>query len=418
MEKQYSPHIKSDKFSRSRYIQLIKYQIKQNLLQYSIAALLCIGAIQLVYIASVCNIYGTENLPAETLEKILAEENSRAMRLTILISILTLIFGLSDWATEIRIKQKGIAFLMLPASMYEKFAMKMTINFAGTVALIIAANLLGLFTYHIGIWACDAPEIFSNLIIGNVNGSPTAIGNISGTLLINITHTALDFIFAIEILLFAMSFNSLMRAFILLGSYLLIFHQRILLFMDGNIHAYSATAITGISIVKIILIIATALLIWKRFKNSTIDNVVRIDNKYISVPLLMCAIIFSIHIFTQKDYGSDEMVKRFADKEMIERISSLRLPKESNREENFEKGRNTTILQYDEQIMAAIRTQMDSLIDAGHPGWVKGNNRYAYARVWGNGRPAPEGENGNERRMFTIEHYNEKNIISIFFSNW
>lgn len=59
---------------------------------------------------------------------------------------------------------------------------------------------------------------------------------------------------------------------------------------------------------------------------------------------------------------------------------------------------------------------LDSLIISGI--WDKDNNTYLFGTMWGNGLPAPKGENEEEDMYFSLSVEKESKFINIKYGTW
>ena len=92
----------------------------------------------------------------------------------------------------------------------------------------------------------------------------------------------------------------------------------------------------------------------------------------------------------------------------IERITGVRVPKYKTLE--HEEGLRGFNGDYNDSFTIEFRTmpademfdEIDRMIKGGKTGWHKEGNDYIFNCTWGNGHPAPKGENDNEDRFFGI----------------
>lgn len=61
---------------------------------------------------------------------------------------------------------------------------------------------------------------------------------------------------------------------------------------------------------------------------------------------------------------------------------------------------------------------IDSLISIPHSGWSKTEQHYSYSRMWGNGLPAPEGENDEEDMSLSISFDKGSKQAILTFGTW
>ena len=72
------------------------------------------------------------------------------------------------------------------------------------------------------------------------------------------------------------------------------------------------------------------------------------------------------------------------------------------------------IMKFEKDISEQTYQTLDSLIATNKTNWRKKGNMYVFNAMWGNGRPAPEGEDEKEDRTFslTFEKGNKKATIN------
>ncbi len=59
-------------------------------------------------------------------------------------------------------------------------------------------------------------------------------------------------------------------------------------------------------------------------------------------------------------------------------------------------------LEFESPLSDVLFEEIDKKIEAGKTGWRKEGNKYSFSQTWGNGLPAPKGEDDNDDRFFTI----------------
>lgn len=90
----------------------------------------------------------------------------------------------------------------------------------------------------------------------------------------------------------------------------------------------------------------------------------------------------------------------------IERITGVRVPKykiiEYHEGERSFTGDYSDwfILEFKKMPSEQLFDDIDKMIETGNTEWARKGNTYIYNHTWGNGIPAPKGENDNEDRTF------------------
>ena len=56
---------------------------------------------------------------------------------------------------------------------------------------------------------------------------------------------------------------------------------------------------------------------------------------------------------------------------------------------------------------------LDSLISAGNTNWGRSNEKYNYSIMWGNGLPAPIGENNEDDVTFSLSFKTGSKIVTL-----
>ena len=92
----------------------------------------------------------------------------------------------------------------------------------------------------------------------------------------------------------------------------------------------------------------------------------------------------------------------------IERITGVRVPQykiiETHEGERSFTGDYSDwfILEFKKMPSEQLFDDIEKMIETGNTGWAKKGNTYIFNRIWGNGFPAPDGENDNEDRTFSF----------------
>ena len=78
----------------------------------------------------------------------------------------------------------------------------------------------------------------------------------------------------------------------------------------------------------------------------------------------------------------------------------------------------TAIIEFKELPSAAFYQYLDSLIATGDSDWSIYDNAYSYCKSWGNGLPAPNGEDDKEDMMFSISLSKGSRQATINYGVW
>lgn len=135
--------------------------------------------------------------------------------------------------------------------------------------------------------------------------------------------------------------------------------------------------------------------------------------KKIRVLLLLISPLFLIVYAILCLYGLDiyyayHRKYRFTDTETLERITGIDYPdfkivKYKKDKSSFLGDYNDMlVIEFDEIPSEGFYQRIDSLVTTEDSSWFKHDNTYSYSKMWGNGFPAPEGENNEEDMSFTI----------------
>ncbi|MFS2618761.1 hypothetical protein AAH132_22700, partial [Bacteroides ovatus] len=76
------------------------------------------------------------------------------------------------------------------------------------------------------------------------------------------------------------------------------------------------------------------------------------------------------------------------------------------------------IIEFKETPSAAFYQKLDSLIAVEQSDWSKRDNVYSYSKMWGNGLPAPKGEDNEEDMTFSIEFEKGSKKAIIGYGTW
>lgn len=61
---------------------------------------------------------------------------------------------------------------------------------------------------------------------------------------------------------------------------------------------------------------------------------------------------------------------------------------------------------------------LDNVISAGNTEWSKHDDEYSYSIMWGNGLPAPKGENEEEGKMLSLSFKKGSKIVTLYSGSW
>lgn len=77
-----------------------------------------------------------------------------------------------------------------------------------------------------------------------------------------------------------------------------------------------------------------------------------------------------------------------------------------------------SIIEFKETPSTAFYQKLDSLITVEQSDWSKRDNMYSYSRMWGNGMPAPSGEDDKEDMTFSIKFEEGSKQAVIDYGAW
>ena len=133
---------------------------------------------------------------------------------------------------------------------------------------------------------------------------------------------------------------------------------------------------------------------------------------------------FILFLLALQEYYDYRRKYRFANNEVIERITGVSFPELSIID--YEKGNAGFLGDYNDVLTLEMENDLnesayhylDSVINAGDTNWSKHNDVYSYSIMWGNGLPAPEGENEEEDIMFSLSFKAGSKIINLSHGSW
>lgn len=116
---------------------------------------------------------------------------------------------------------------------------------------------------------------------------------------------------------------------------------------------------------------------------------------------ILCFYGFNIYYDYHRKY-------RFTNTETIEKITGIDYPDFNI--VKYNKDKSSFLGDYNDQLIIEFEKipsdrfyqQIDSLVATEDSGWSKHDNTYSYSKMWGNGLPAPEGEDDEEDMSFSI----------------
>lgn len=140
-------------------------------------------------------------------------------------------------------------------------------------------------------------------------------------------------------------------------------------------------------------------------------------------PLMLIG-YFILFLLALQEYYDYQRKYRFANNETIERITGVAFPELSIID--YEKGEAGFLGDYNDMLTLEMKYDLsestyhylDSVISVGNTKWHKRNDEYIYCTVWGNGLPAPEGENEEEDIMFSLSFKAGSKIINLSHGAW
>ena len=136
--------------------------------------------------------------------------------------------------------------------------------------------------------------------------------------------------------------------------------------------------------------------------------------------LILYLIVFVWGYSTYMDYKRKYY---FTNEDRIERITGVKLP-EMSVIEYHQGGRSIIdysdrfVVKFEKDISEQTYQTLDSLIATNKTNWRKKGNNYVFSTMWGNGIPAPEGENEKEDRTFSIAIEKGNNKATINSGMW
>ena len=139
---------------------------------------------------------------------------------------------------------------------------------------------------------------------------------------------------------------------------------------------------------------------------------------------LMLIVYFILFLLALQGYDDYQRKYRFANNEAIERITGVAFPEVDIID--YKKDKRSFLGDYNDKLTLEMEDELsestyhylDSIINAGNTGWSKRDDEYSYSVMWGNGLPAPKGENEEEDGMFSLSFKKGSKIINLSHGSW
>ena len=140
-------------------------------------------------------------------------------------------------------------------------------------------------------------------------------------------------------------------------------------------------------------------------------------------PLMLIG-YFILFLLALQEYYDYRRKYRFANNETIERITGVAFPELSIID--YEKGEagftgdynDMLTLEMENDLSESTYHYLDSVISAGDTNWGKHNDVYRYSIMWGNGLPAPKGENEEDDMTFSLSFKAGSKIVTLNYGAW
>ena len=140
-------------------------------------------------------------------------------------------------------------------------------------------------------------------------------------------------------------------------------------------------------------------------------------------PLMLIG-YFILFLLALQVYDDYRRKYKFANNEAIERITGVTFPeldiidyKKDNRG-FLGDYKDRLTLEMEDDLSESTYHYLDSVISVGNTNWSKHNDVYRYSIMWGNGLPAPEGENEEEDMTFSLSFKARSKIINLSHGSW
>ncbi len=140
-------------------------------------------------------------------------------------------------------------------------------------------------------------------------------------------------------------------------------------------------------------------------------------------PLMLIVYVVAVLSILQ-GYDGYKRKHHFASNEVIERITGVAFPELSIID--YEKGEAGFLGDYNDMLTLEMKNDLsestyhylDSVISAGDTNWSKHNDVYRYSIMWGNGLPAPKGENEEEDMTFSLSFKAGSKKVTLNYGAW
>ena len=139
---------------------------------------------------------------------------------------------------------------------------------------------------------------------------------------------------------------------------------------------------------------------------------------------LMLIVYLIIFLLALQGYDDYRRKYRFADNEVIERITGVTFPEldiidyKKNMRGFLGDYKDRLTLEMEDELSESTYHFLDSIISAGNTQWFKHDDEYSYSIMWGNGLPAPKGESEEDDGMFSLSFKKGSKIINLSHGSW
>ena len=139
---------------------------------------------------------------------------------------------------------------------------------------------------------------------------------------------------------------------------------------------------------------------------------------------LMLIIYFILFLLSLQEYDDYRRKYRFANNETIERITGVAFPEldivEYKKDNRGFLGdyKDKLTLEMENDLSESTYHYLDSVISAGDTNWSKHNDVYRYSIMWGNGLPAPKGENEEDDMTFSLSFKAGSKMVTLNYGAW
>lgn len=135
--------------------------------------------------------------------------------------------------------------------------------------------------------------------------------------------------------------------------------------------------------------------------------------------LYLCLFIIALYAWGEIDryfmYSNSKDISRITEMNFPEFSTKHYYPENPSFTGDFS---NYRVIKFDDIPSDAFYHGLDSLCHLPDSYWSKKGNTYQYDRIWGNGYPAPSGENENADRFLSIELKKGERIATIRYGAW